>query len=90
VEVVVKFFASAAEAVGTRQRTAQLEEPTTVRTLLDSLCTEFPKLAKLRPVLRVAVNREYAAEDAGVKNGDEVALIPPVSGGREKWSMVDG
>jgi molybdopterin converting factor subunit 1 len=82
VEVVVKFFASAAEAAGTRQRVARLEAPTTVKTLLDGLCAEFPKLARLRPALRVAVNREYAAEEAGLSDGDEVALIPPVSGGR--------
>jgi molybdopterin converting factor small subunit len=53
-----------------------------VKTLLDGLCAEFPKLARLRPALRVAVNREYAAEEAGLSDGDEVALIPPVSGGR--------
>jgi len=79
---VVKFFASAAEAAGMREREVELKEATDVAALLRRLCSELPGLAKLRPILRVAVNHEYATEDTSLADEDEVAIIPPVSGGR--------
>jgi len=79
--VTVKLFASAAEAAGARQQDVRLDGPMDVAGLLDRLCAGYPKLEKLRPILRVAVNHEYVAEDTKLADGDEVALIPPVSGG---------
>lgn len=79
--ILVKFFASAAEAAGMREREVELEGDPDVAALLGRLCSELPGLARLRPVLRAAVNHEYAAEDTKLADGDEVALIPPVSGG---------
>jgi molybdopterin converting factor subunit 1 len=49
--------------------------------LWQRLLREFPALAKHRPSVRLARNGEYAAPDAVFEPGDEVALIPPVSGG---------
>ncbi|MBI2192578.1 MAG: molybdopterin converting factor subunit 1 [Planctomycetes bacterium] len=79
--VHVKFFASAADAAGQRERRIGLPEGADVRALLDVLCEEFPRLARLRRQIRVAVNHEYVRESGPLKEGDEVALIPPVSGG---------
>jgi sulfur-carrier protein len=75
--ITVKFFASCAEAVGTREKHVQFR-PTPFH-LLDLL----PELKRFkdRETLRVAVNREWADWDTALSEGDEVALLPPLSGG---------
>ncbi len=54
--------------------------PLSVATFKASLFSQYPALEKL-PSLAVAVNSEYAADETMINKGDEVALIPPVSGG---------
>jgi molybdopterin converting factor small subunit len=51
------------------------------RAFLDRLCAKFPTLAPYASSLRVAINGTYAAWDEPVRDGDEVAIIPPVAGG---------
>jgi molybdopterin converting factor small subunit len=46
-----------------------------------ALAEEFPGAAPYRPALSAAVNAEYARFAAPVADGDEVAFLPPVSGG---------
>ena len=73
-------FAGLAEAVGRREIELSGEpDPRTVAELSSRLREALPALAG-RP-WRVAVNRRYASADDTVSPGDEVALIPPVSGG---------
>ncbi len=81
-EILVKFFASAADAAGTREQRTELTDPADVTALMDALCSEHPKLERLRSVARVAVNLEYVSEEEVLRDGDEVAIIPPVSGGQ--------
>ncbi|MBI4498216.1 MAG: MoaD/ThiS family protein [Chloroflexi bacterium] len=45
------------------------------------LTAEYPSLARYGPHLMLAVNAEYVRPDHPLHDGDEVALIPPVSGG---------
>ena len=52
----------------------------TVADLRRKLLAEYPRLAGLRS-LYIAVNNEYADEEKVLQEGDEIALIPPVSGG---------
>jgi len=59
-------------------------EVKTVGALLDWLATRGPKYAAAlanRSIVRVAVNQEYVGGDQPLKDGDEVALFPPVTGG---------
>ena len=77
----VLFFASCREAAGCREADLELDGPLTVADLLDALCRDHPSLAPLSGSLQVAVNAEYAPRDARLRDGDEIALIPPVSGG---------
>jgi len=80
--VTVKFFAAAADAAG--RRTLEVDwSGRTLAQLLEFLEQQYPNLARLAPVLSVAVNREYASGDRVLADGDEVALIPPVSGGAD-------
>ncbi len=54
--------------------------PTSVKELKQTLVSSFPQFGKLSS-LAVAVNSEYAEDDVSLKQGDEIAIIPPVSGG---------
>lgn len=80
-KVSVLFFASARDAVGSGALDVEVSEGATVATLLQRLVADYPKLALYAPHLMVAVNTEYAGRDSPLHAGDEVAFIPPVSGG---------
>ena len=78
--IKVLLFGAAADRAGTRQ----VELPVDGGTLADLwtfLVEGHPDLAPMRDTLAFAINGEYARMDAGVSPGDEVAVLPPVSGG---------
>jgi molybdopterin converting factor subunit 1 len=81
VKIKVKFFASYKEALGTDELDLDLDEHFTVSDLIENLRQNHPKLGNLLETLVVSVNLEYASYETKLKNGDEVALLPPVSGG---------
>lgn len=76
----VRLFASAREAVGTPTLTVDLPAGATVGILVQQLRAGYPQLNTL-PELVISVNYEYAHGEQQLREGDEVALIPPVSGG---------
>lgn len=78
--ITIRLFAAAAAATGQRHMTGDWAGLTPAQ-LLTGLTKDYPSLAPLAPALAVAVNREYVQADHILKDGDEVALIPPVSGG---------
>jgi molybdopterin converting factor subunit 1 len=82
------YFAAAREQAGTSAETLELS-PGTVGALLDELCRRHDGLTRLRPHLRVAVNRQMAQPEDPVPPGAEVALIPPVAGGSGAFQVVD-
>src|SRR3954454_11261051 len=75
-QVTVLLFAMLRERAGTREMTIELPDGARVRDALESL----GDIASGLPLV-MAVNREYAPEDQVLDPGDELALIPPVSGG---------
>jgi molybdopterin converting factor subunit 1 len=79
--VTVKLFAAARELAG--QSEAQLELPpgADVAELRQALNDQLPSLAPLTSRSLIALNAEYAPDNAPITEGDELALIPPVSGG---------
>ncbi|CAN5619451.1 molybdenum cofactor biosynthesis protein MoaE [soil metagenome] len=81
-QVEVKLFAVFRERAKRDSIEIELPEPATVADALGALGEE-DKLGDLveRMPVRVAVNREYVADDSPIADGDELALIPPVSGG---------
>ena len=79
--VTVRVFSVIAEATGRREIAVDLDVPATARELVEHLAAELPVVNDLRSVIRVAVNREYVDLDQVISEGDEVALITPVSGG---------
>ena len=78
--VKVRFFGAAADLVGTRETELQSGE-TTLEELWDLLAEKHPELSPMRKNLAFAVNEEYARGGDRVGPGDEVAVLPPVSGG---------
>lgn len=74
--VVVKLFAGLRERAGTGERQVELSDGATAGNVWSAL-----GLGEEPPGLLYAVNREYAERDRPLADGDEVALIPPVSGG---------
>jgi molybdopterin synthase sulfur carrier subunit len=77
----ILFFASIADAAGKREMELPAEGQVTVRALFDSIARDLPQLAARRGSLLCAVNAEFSRLDAPVRNGDEVAFFPPMSGG---------
>ena len=67
--------------IGESEVRAEVPDGATGADLLDRLAAEHPPIAEHRPVVRLAVNRQYTPADTVLAEGDEVALITPVSGG---------
>ncbi len=80
-KITARFFASSRDAVGQSQLELEVPEGSSVATLLERLSADYPKLAGYASHLMIAVNAEYAERSATLHAGDEVAFIPPVSGG---------
>ena len=79
--VTVKLFARLRDLAGTGELVREVAAPATVETVWKSLTAEMPSLAQYERTMSVAVNAEYARMAAAVSDGDEVAFLPPVSGG---------
>lgn len=80
--VTIKLFAAAAQAAGVRQLSGDWAGKS-VAQVLDELQARYPGLAALGSALAPAVNLEYALPEQVLADGDELAFIPPVSGGEE-------
>jgi molybdopterin converting factor subunit 1 len=86
ITVQVLFFASARQAANVTETAVILPQQCTCRDLRQSLAQQYPALATLvldEESITLALNEEYvnANENPMLKNGDVVAIIPPISGG---------
>jgi molybdopterin synthase catalytic subunit len=79
--VRVLFFGMLKDRMGKSSDLLELPDGASIRDLLAHYETEVPRLKESLPALAVAVNQVYASPEAKLKAGDEVALLPPVSGG---------
>jgi molybdopterin converting factor subunit 1 len=79
--IEVLLFGAAADRAGTRKVQLAVEEPTTLAEVWPLLADMHPDLSSMRDTLAFAINGEYAKVDEPVSPGDEVAVLPPVSGG---------
>jgi molybdopterin converting factor subunit 1 len=79
--VTVRLFARLHDLAGASELVRDVQEPATVQTVWRSLTAEIPSLVQYEGAMSVAVNAEYARMAAAVHDGDEVAFLPPVSGG---------
>lgn len=81
VTVTVKLFAVYQEAYGVPELTLEFPSETPVAKVQERLIAEHPELDKWRSLTRFGVNLQFVEPDTILQDGDEVVLIPPVSGG---------
>lgn len=81
VTVAVKLFAAYQEAYGVPELTLQLPPGTPVEVVRERLVAEHPELEQWRDLTRFGINLQFVEPDTILQDGDEVVLIPPVSGG---------
>jgi molybdopterin converting factor subunit 1 len=79
--VTVRLFARLRELAGAGELQREVAENATVATVWEALTRDHPALAPYAASLSCAVNAEYSRMTARVRDGDEVAFLPPVSGG---------
>ncbi len=82
-QVTVLFFGALKDLAGRGTDVLALPDGATVSDVLAHYATQFPRLKNYLPAIATSINREYAARTAGLHDRDEVALLPPVSGGSE-------
>lgn len=80
-KVKVLFFGATAEAAGQREIEFELEKDIKAAGALAEILSAFPTLRNFDKSLLFAVNQEYAQGDEFVREGDELAVFTPVSGG---------
>ncbi len=80
-QVRVLFFGMLKDVVGRASDSLTLPAGATLADLLARYRSEFPRLQQFLPSLALSINREYAAAGQPLHDNDEVALLPPVSGG---------
>jgi molybdopterin converting factor subunit 1 len=77
----VKLFAVARQRIGRDEIDLEMPGGATVGQLRGAIAEQFPPLADVLRVARIAVDSDYGADDVVVSPASEIALIPPVSGG---------
>jgi MoaE-MoaD fusion protein len=86
--VRVLFFGGLKDLAGKSSDLLELPDGASVRDVLAHYLSEVPRMKESLASLAVAVNREYAGAETALKSGDEVALLPPVSGGSGRALIV--
>ena len=79
--ITVKLFAAYQEAFRLAELSLELPPKTPAIAVLEQLIQEHPELEKWRTLTRFGINLQFVQPDAILQEGDELVLIPPVSGG---------
>ena len=79
--VTVKLFARLRDITGAPELARDVAPGATIGTVWRDLANEFPELSNYERSISSAVNADYAKMDQVLSDGDEVAFLPPVSGG---------
>jgi molybdopterin converting factor subunit 1 len=80
-KVRTKFFAAIKEIVGASEVELDLPSGTTAGDLFQSYCQRHPSLSRYANNTMISVNLEFVPPETRLNDGDEIAFIPPVSGG---------
>jgi len=81
VYVTVRLFARLRELARHDELRLEVAEGSTAQDVWNGLIAEYPAMADYTKAISVAVNEEYARLSASVRDGDDIAFLPPVSGG---------
>lgn len=80
-QITMRYFAIVRETVGLSKEQKLLADGATAGEVIDALIAAYPRLESIRKAAMIMVNQSYVKNDHVLKDGDELALIPPVSGG---------
>ncbi len=81
IRVNVLFFGRLKEVTGRSQESSELANSTDIASLFAQYAARFPQLQQYRTSVVPSCNQEFAPWNTTLRNGDEVAFLPPVSGG---------
>jgi molybdopterin synthase catalytic subunit len=87
-KISVRLFAGLHDLIGQRDVIVELQDGATVDQLYAELGSRYPVVTPFLPTLVCAVDEEYVPPEHRLRDGDDVALIPPVSGGRDDCFLV--
>jgi molybdopterin converting factor subunit 1 len=79
--VTVRLFARLRDIAGAAELSRDIAAGATIRSVWQQLAGEYPELGQYERLISSAVNADYARMDQVLCEGDEVAFLPPVSGG---------
>ena len=82
-KVKVKYFAVCREMFNRDEEEMELPDGSVLMDILKRLEEEWPEIPEYYQVMQMSVNWEYATERTKLSDGDEIALIPPVTGGED-------
>jgi len=89
-QIIAKLFGAVREAAGAKELSLTLPDGAAARDVWALLLDEHPAIAPFADRLAVSVNLEIRPLDAKLRDGDEIAFLPPVSGGAGTCSLCDG
>jgi molybdopterin converting factor subunit 1 len=79
--VTVRLFARLRDITGAAELAREVDSNATIGSVWRQLATEYPALGPYERSISSAVNADYARMDTPLSDGDEIAFLPPVSGG---------
>ena len=82
-KVRARFFGLYRELVGNNQADLEVEDKTSLAEIKQKIFVSFPQLAAFKDNMLLAVNSEYSTAAQQLKEGDEIAVLPPLSGGAD-------
>ena len=80
-KVKLLLFASLKDIAGRRDLEMELDDGSTLQQVTEKLASLYPEIGRMQNSVRIAINQEFADDNSSVNNGDEIAFLPPMSGG---------
>ncbi len=80
-KIRLRFFATFREIVGEKDLIIDAEEGSIVQDVISQLLKRYPNLEKQKESMIFSVNKEYAGLQTKLNDGDEIGILPPISGG---------
>jgi len=88
-KIRVLFFGVLKDLAGQPELSVSAPDRATLRDVLDDCEKRIPRLKEFNSSIAISLNQEYAEMSAAVKEGDEIGLLPPVSGGHQTDRQPD-
>ena len=81
VKIALVYLGQARDVAGTKEEELTLLAPASIEHAISQALSNHPKLSELKDTIKLLINGQWATENAELKNGDRVTLLPPVGGG---------